>query len=228
MLQIVKRTPQPQLHSGDHMNREEFHAIYKQMPEDFKAELIGGIVYVSAAMRRPHANNHVHLTTLFGLYEMRTPGIEAGDNGTLILGDGAQPQPDLYLRILPEFGGQSQTNDDEYVVGAPELIAEVADSSRAIDLHAKLRDYRQHGVREYLVLNLRDRQLHWFDLTADGQLSPDADGVLRLRTMPGLWIHGESLLAKNFEPLLAMFDLGIASEEHRAFVKKLAAHQRQE
>jgi hypothetical protein len=26
-----------ELHSGDRMNREEFHRIYEQMPEDFKA-----------------------------------------------------------------------------------------------------------------------------------------------------------------------------------------------
>ena len=31
-----------ELHTGDRMNREEFHRAYLQTPEGFKAELIGG------------------------------------------------------------------------------------------------------------------------------------------------------------------------------------------
>src|SRR5205823_6033862 len=34
----------PELHTGDRMTREEFHRIYEQMPKEFRAELIGGIV----------------------------------------------------------------------------------------------------------------------------------------------------------------------------------------
>jgi hypothetical protein len=40
------------------MSREEFHRIYEQMPEDFKAELIGGIVYVASRLRRSHGTYH--------------------------------------------------------------------------------------------------------------------------------------------------------------------------
>ena len=34
------------------MNREEFHRLYEQTPEGFKAELIGGIVYVASPLFR--------------------------------------------------------------------------------------------------------------------------------------------------------------------------------
>ena len=54
MLKIETNSKLPQLHSGDRLSREEFHRIYEQMPEDFKAELIGGIVYVASPMRLPH------------------------------------------------------------------------------------------------------------------------------------------------------------------------------
>ena len=40
---------------------------------------------------------------------------------------------------------------EEYVAGAPELIAEIAVSSVSYDLHDKLRAYHRNGVREYLV-----------------------------------------------------------------------------
>jgi Uma2 family endonuclease len=212
----------PELHSGDRMTRAEFHRIYQQMPEDFEAELIGGIVYVASPLKRRHGTNHLPLGSLFFAYEGHTPGVESGDNTTILLGEEGEPQPDLYLRILPQFGGQSQTTSDDYVAGAPELIAEIAHSSRAIDLHAKREDYTRYGVREYLVLCLRERQLRWFDLRTNQELQSDADGVFRLRSFPGLWIHGECLLAKDYPRLIATLSQGLATPEHGAFVQRLA------
>src|SRR5207253_742864 len=98
-----------ELHTGDRMTREEFHRIYQQMPEDFEAELIGGTVYVGSPLKRKHGTNHLPLGTLFFAYEGTTPGVESGDNTTILLGEKGEPQPDLYLRVLPEFGGQSRT-----------------------------------------------------------------------------------------------------------------------
>lgn len=210
-----------ELHSGDRMSREEFHRIYSAMPEDFKAELIGGIVYVASPLKIPHGTNHLPLGSLFFLYECSTPGTQAGDNTTVILGDEGEPQPDLLLRILPEYGGQSGTTEDEYIDGAPELIAEIAHSSRAIDLHSKRDEYRNHGVREYLVLSLREDRLYWFDLTADEQREPD-DGVIRVATFPGLWIHVEALLARDAGRLMDTLNAGLASPGHAEFVADLA------
>src|SRR2546428_13942390 len=104
-----------ELHTGDRMTRLEFHQIYEQMPEDFKAELIGGIVYVASPLKRQHGANHLLLGTLFGNYKGNTPGVEGGDNASLLLGEEGEPQPDLYLRILPERGGQSRTTANDYV-----------------------------------------------------------------------------------------------------------------
>lgn len=38
----------PELHNGDFMTQREFHTIYERMPVSFRAELIGGTVFVSA------------------------------------------------------------------------------------------------------------------------------------------------------------------------------------
>jgi hypothetical protein len=223
------RPPPPELQSGDRMTQQEFHAAYERMPEDFKAELIGGIVYVASPRGRRHGTNRRHgthhpiLSSALVAYQGHTPGVEVGDNTTVLLGDESEPQPDLYLRILPEFGGQSKTTDDDYVRGAPELVAEMAHSSRAIDLHAKRRDYARYGVREYLVLTLDDRRLRWFDLPSDRELPPDGDGVCRLRTFPGLWVHADALVAKDYARLMATLQQGLASPDHAAFVEQLAA-----
>ncbi len=214
-------TEKVELHTGDRMRQKEFHRIYEQMPEDFRAELIGGIVYVASPLKWRHGTNHLPLGTLFFTYEGNTPGVESGDNTTILLGEEGEPQPDLYLRILPEFGGQSRTTKDEYVVGAPELISEIAYSSRAIDLHAKLNDYIRYGVLEYLVLCLREKQLRWFDLRANREMQPESDGVFRIRTFPGLWIHAQALLAKDYRRLMATLEKGLATGEHADFVKRL-------
>ncbi|HEY2587106.1 MAG TPA: Uma2 family endonuclease [Tepidisphaeraceae bacterium] len=213
----------PELHSGDRMTREEFHRIYEQMPENFKAELIGGIVYVASPLKLPHGRNHLPLATLIYLYKAGTPGVDAGDNATVELGDEDEPQPDLFVRILPEYGGQSGTSPDEYVAGAPELIVEIAHSSRSIDLHRKRESYERHGVLEYLVFSIKDRQFRWFDLRGGQELSPDPDGVIRVRTFPGLWIDVAAVLADDATKLVNVLNQGLASPEHVAFVNRLAA-----
>lgn len=213
-----------EMHNGDRMTQPEFHRIYEQMPENFRAELIGGIVYVASPVKIPHGTNHFPLGTLFFLYKCATPGVEVADNTTVILGEAGEPQPDIYLHILPEFGGQSRTKND-YVVGGTELTAEIAASSRSIDLHAKKDDYARYGVLEYLVLCVRERQLRWFDLRSNHELAPDPDGVIRVRCFPGLWIHVEALLAEDARQMLATLEQGLATPEHAAFVCQLAARR---
>ncbi len=219
---------EPELHTGDRMTRAEFHRIYEKTPENFKAELIGGVVYVASPLKWQHGTNHLPLGTVFFAYEGHTPGVECGDNTTILLGEEGEPQPDLYLRILREFGGQSWTTKKDYVAGAPELLAEIAHSSRAIDLHAKRDDYARYGVVEYLVVCLRERELRWFDLRVDQELLPEADGVFRIHTFPGLWIHGQALLAKDYQLLMATLQQGLATAEHAAFVRRLAAFRGRE
>lgn len=218
-----KSTVQPvELHSGDRYTREEFHQLYLQTPEDFKAELIGGIVYVASPLRRRHGISHLPFGTLLYTYKSHTPGVEATDNATILLAENSEPQPDLCLRILPEHGGQSETTQNDYISGPPELVAEIAHSSHALDLHAKREDYRRYGIKEYLVLSIRDHQLIWFDLEADQEREADEAGICRLRTFPGLWIHAASLLSDDYQKMMAVLQEGLASAEHAEFVQKLA------
>src|SRR5690606_6248580 len=126
-------------------------------------------------LRIPHGSRHLYLGTAFVHYEAHTPGVEAGDNTTVFLAEHSEPQPDLLLRILPEYGGQSRTTADDYIEGPPELVAEITHSSRSLDMHRKRADYAEFGVLEYLVLDIQRQQLHWFDLQQDEELQPAND-----------------------------------------------------
>jgi Uma2 family endonuclease len=231
MSTTIQPTPEPaeqfELENGDHMSQPEFHRAYLQTREDFKAELIEGIVYVSSPLKARHGRNHLPLGTVFFLYASQTPGVKCYDNTTVILGAKAEPQPDLLMRISSQCGGRSILTDDDFIEGPPEFIAEIASSSQALDLNAKPTTYAHHGVLEYLVVNVRDRRLHWFDLQTGTELAVDANGVCRIHTFPGLWIHAEALLAQDSKQMLATLDAGLASNEHAEFVQQLAnARQR--
>jgi Uma2 family endonuclease len=221
----VRRQSHIELQNGDRMNREDFHRLYEQTPEGFRAELIGGIVYVASPLYPPHGKPHLLLGLVVGTYEGRTPGVDASDNTTIFLGDEGEPQPDLYLRILPEYGGQSLTGDKECVVGAPELIIEVANSTRAIDLHAKKKDYARYGVREYLVHCVSEREFRWFDLAGGTELQSDAAGIFRIKNFPGMWINGPAVLSRDHQQLMQTLEEGLATPEHAAFVRNLEAHR---
>ena len=65
---------------------------------------------MASPLRRPHGKYHLKLSHLLSVYEDDTTGVDAADNATQILGEESEPQPDLTLRILPEYGGQSRTH----------------------------------------------------------------------------------------------------------------------
>ena len=182
-------------------------------------------------MASPVSRRHASLTNLFnmvlGLYQSRTFGVEALDNGTVILDEDREPQPDLALRILPEHGGRSRsTADGEYVLGPPELLIEVAYSSRAVDLHAKRDDYARCGVSEYLVWVVRDGDFVWFDLPHGLERPIPHDGVVRSATFPGLSLDREAVRSGNYSQMIATLEAGLATPEHAAFVKRLAEAKR--
>ena len=211
------------LENGDHLDQKTFHARYEAMPEDFRAELIGGIVYVSSPLKRPHSRSHGLLIHWLFEYEDATPGVETHLDATSILGEEAEPQPDACLLITAPGKGQTR-EEDEYLVGAPELAAEVASSTAHIDLHAKRTDYERAGVKEYLVFVLRPIRVVWFVLRQGRfeELAAGSDGILRSEVFPGLWLDPAALGRRDSRALRAVLQQGLATPEHAAFVARLA------
>jgi Uma2 family endonuclease len=224
---IPPSLPPLPLHTGDRLSQPEFHRRYEACPDEVKFELIGGIVYMSSPARRPHGTSQPTLSFALSLYQQGTPGVEVLDSTTTILDEESEPQPDLALRILPEWGGQSETDADDYVTGAPEWMAEIAHSNVALALRAKKEAYRRAGVREYLVVSLPERDLHWFAFDPEERaIRPDRKGIYRSRVFPGLWIDGEALLSRDLDRLETAVRRGLASRPHAAFVKRLEAARR--
>jgi Uma2 family endonuclease len=210
------------LEPGDRLTRPEFERRYEAMPHLKKAELIEGVVYVPSPVRHEgHGRQHSALNCWLGVYSASTPGVEVSDNATVRLDLDNEPQPDLLLRIIS--GGQSRVGPDGFIEGPPELVAEIASSSAAYDLHQKLTVYRRHGVREYIVWRVLEHAIDWFVLR-DGRYEPlhaDETGVLRSEVFPGLWLDAAAMIRGDMATVLKVLGEGLAGNEHEEFVVNL-------
>ena len=215
--------PIPPLENGDRLTRAEFERRYDAMPHLKKAELIGGVVYMQAAVRVQHGDPHSMIVWWLRSYKLQTPGVQTCDNTTIRLDDDNVPQPDAMLRILPEHGGQSKTSPEGYVEGPPELAVEIAASTASYDLHDKLNAYQRNGVREYIVWRVQDKQVDWFVLQNDKyeRLDPGKEGILKSDIFPGLWLDVKSLLAGDDSTVIGVLREGLATGEHAAFVAQM-------
>lgn len=213
----------PPLENGDHLDQPTFHARYEAMPEDCRAQLIGGIVYMGSRHNVPHSRAQGLVCRWLDEYAESTPGTETLLSHTHILGPHSEPEPDATLYVIPESSGQVWVDEDDYLNGVPDLIVEVARATESIDLHSKKLDYLKAGVPEYVVVTIRTRKVFWF-IREHGKYTevalPD-DGIFRSRVFPGLWLDAEAMLSDHRRHLLTTLRKGLATPEHAAFVARL-------
>lgn len=172
-----------------------------------------------------HADAHAALVAWLKLYAAATPGTRTGDNVTVRLDAKNEVQPDVYLGVKEKQGGAVRLSREGYLDGAPELVVEIAVTSADMDLHEKFDLYRRHRVREYLVWQVLDSHFHWFALQGNRytELRASADGTVRSRCFPGLWLDVAALLNDDFTKVQACLSAGLRSAEHAEFAAKLAA-----
>ena len=207
--------------AGQRMTRAEFHDRYEATP-DKKFELIAGKVYMASPVSDSHSEACGLAGGWLGFYALQTPGVRVGHDGSLLLSDESEVQPDLVLKVDPARGGQTR-RAGLYLEGCPELVIEVARSSRGIDLGPKPREYEKAGGLEYLVFALEPDEIHWH-VRRDGRLDriePDHDGLYRSAAFPGLWLNPVAWHANDGSALVAPLRRGLASPEHAAFARRL-------
>lgn len=221
---LQQKTAVPPLENGDRLTQKEFHRRYEAMPENVKAELIKGIVYMSSPVRvRNHGEPHSLVMSCLGVYFLSTKGIKLLDNTTFIVSEKYEPQPDAVLRIDEKHGGKSWINDNDYLEGAPELAVEIASSSASYDLHDKLEMYEQKGVQEYVVWRVVDEQIDWFGLK-DGKykkFTADKQGIIESEVFPGLRLNVKAMLKDDLQRVSANLQKGLKSKKYQEFVEQL-------
>jgi Uma2 family endonuclease len=217
----------PPLVHGQHLDQPTFHQRYEAMPEGTWAELVGGVVHMPSPVRNEHRGHDDDVSYWYGHYKRFTKGLRSGKNSTVTLDVIGETQPDGHLRIPQELGGQTRI-ERGFIVGAPELVIELARSSRYYDLNEKKADYERARVREYLVIELDPDRIQWFIRRADHfeDLPAGPDGIYRSEVFPGLWLDPKALYAEDLDRLIEVLEQGLATPEHADFVTRLARAKR--
>lgn len=114
-------------------------------------ELLDGEVWVMPAEGEAHIDLKTWLTKT--LIKSAPDDVGVACDSTLRLSDTHAPSPDFYL--FPAAMKASAVRGPDVL-----LLIEIADTSLARDLHVKGPKYREHGVREYWVIDLEARVTH--------------------------------------------------------------------
>jgi Uma2 family endonuclease len=197
-------------------------------PPPLENGLIDGIVYMGSPVRaKQHGIPEAFIHLWLGAYRIATPGVEHATNSTVRLGLTDVAQPDGILRIDEDHGGASYLDEEGYIVRGPELVVEIAASSSNLDFWAKRDAYRRGGVQEYLLWRTEDREVDWWILEAgEYRELPAAKGLLKSRTLPGLWLDRGALIAEDHARVMRQLDKGLRSAEHKRFLQALRKHRR--
>ncbi|MBO4394869.1 MAG: Uma2 family endonuclease [Eubacterium sp.] len=131
---------------------------YEKMPDYPRVELIDGVLYTMDSPSIPHQEVIGEMLYQIKSYIKKNNGkcqclvapldvhIDLGDDTTLV-------QPDVMVVCDRE---KLKTN--MRVMGAPDWVVEVlSPSTRSKDMNEKLRKYREVGVREYWMVDLKTR-----------------------------------------------------------------------
>ncbi len=212
----------PPLKAGQLLDQPTFQIRYSAMPKGTWAELVAGRVYMPSPLFDDHGGTGDIVSYWLGHYRRFTPGLRCSSNVSTILKAKNEVQPDHQLRIRSELGGKARVVEG-YVVGPPELIVEVARSSRNYDLGSKKLDYESAGVMEYIVVERDPDRFQWFIRQAGHYetLNPGRDGLFRSDVFPGLWLNPRALFDEDLEAIAKGVDLGLATPEHCTFVELL-------
>ena len=222
---LSKKIFVPPLENGDRLTREEFHRRYEAMPENVKAELIEGVVYMASPVRvKKHGKPHARIMGFLSYYQFTTKNIDLLDNVTYIANEKYEPQPDAVLRIEENYGGKSWININDYLEGAPELVVEIASSSASYDLHDKLEMYEQKGVQEYIVWRVLDNQIDWFGLEKEKykKFVRNKQGIIESKVSPGLRLNVKAMLKDDLQKVLSDLQKGLESKKYKDFVGQLS------
>ena len=76
---------------------------------------------------------------------------------------------------------------------------------------------------KYLVWQIYEQRLDWFVLEDDRYvvLEPDADGIMRSKVFPGLFLAVDALLSGDMAKVSDVLQQGLQTAEHATFVRRL-------
>ena len=139
---------------------------YYALPDDVRAELIDGVIYIM------EAPSNIHQIISFRIGYILESYIESHNGGCTVLLAPADVQLDRDNRTMVEPDVMVICDRDKILrkltYGAPDLVMEITSpSSRGKDMTLKLEKYRKAGVREYWVIEPDKKRIMVYQLRED-------------------------------------------------------------
>jgi Uma2 family endonuclease len=185
----VERSPSRQKISVDEYYRM---AEDGRLAPDARVELIEGVIVPMAPIGPEHCGVTDQLASLFMRACDRRAIVRV--QGAIRLSNWTEPEPDLAL-LKPR--------DDYYRKQHPSgadilLVVEVSESSLRYDRHTKVPLYARYGVPEVWIVNLQNREVHFYGARTESgyaEVSSERDPKrMALRELPGVGIDLSSIL----------------------------------
>jgi Uma2 family endonuclease len=175
-----------------HWTYEEYAAL----PDDGKRyEIVSGVLYMSPSPSGPHQDAALEIATYLRAHIKLTGlGLVRVAPFDVILPAGDVVQPDV-LVILNEHLGRVT---DKFILGAPDLVVEIASPSTAThDRHNKLDAYARAGVPGYWIVDPFSQTVEVLSLERVGMYQ--SPGLFRGKaTLPSLVVPNFSARVEQF------------------------------
>lgn len=144
---------------------KEYDAMIKNgvFDENDRIELLNGAIIEKMPKGTKHSSANDRAARIF--YRILGEKVIVRNQNPIWLDEFSEPEPDIVLAAIDEneYEGTHPKPEDIF------LILEISDSTLNYDRNAKSLAYSKAGIRQYLLLNVRDR-------TIEDYREPAADG----------------------------------------------------
>ncbi|MDB5337973.1 MAG: hypothetical protein JWN70_3592 [Planctomycetaceae bacterium] len=149
-------------------------------------------------------------------YRLFTPGIYVCLHVAVVLDEQTRIVPGLIAMV--NHGRLKQCEPVTHgFQGPPNFVLDVFDSDEMTEYESRRTIFERFGVVEYVAVeNAEHPILHWnrHDGTRFETAHPDAQGVIKSKALPGLWIPVKALTARDWWLILATIERGVTRRGH--------------
>ena len=108
--------------------------------------------------------------------------------------------------------------------GPPNFVLDVFNWGETAEYERRRDLFERFGVTEYVALeDTHAPTLHWNRENGGRfqEIEPDADGLIKSKALPGLWIPTRALAARDWWSVLAAIERGASRRGHHEFVETI-------
>jgi len=157
------------------LSKRYTYADYLSWIDDVRRELIDGFIYVMSAPVRLHASISLRISTIVSTFINKRKGkcqIYYAPFDVRLPVEGSKEDDKIYNVVQPDICVICDPSklDRRGCIGAPDLIVEIlSPSTLKKDCNEKFNLYERAGVREYWIVDPKEKVVHIFLLQPDGK-----------------------------------------------------------